>query len=750
MNNSFTARMKAFLPSAFVLCLLFLIHSGQTQAATTTFTTDSSWRVTNTALPGWFLPTYTLTPAWVVPGGGQNTCNQVGVAGANKIWFPATAANQTNYFRKTFFIPNTCELKSMTVEIAADDNYILFVNGIALATGGATAKTVNVPISILKCENAIAVQARDFNGKCWWMSAKVTINTSTVTIPASSNSPVSNPICVGQTLNLTAGALAGATYYWTGPSGFTSSLQNPVKPNVAMSDTGTYTVIITSGKCCRFVSKVQVGIKNCTECLDLIAKEVFCKNGIYYMNICVKNNSSHVANFINLISTTAGVTYSPNILTPPGGLLPGQTYCKTVMLTGTGVTAGATVCLKATLLEIKNCQPVWSCTSMEDLCVKLPDCPGVPVPCDWQALVKDSVQTICRGASVTLSAFTTPVIAGATYSWTSTPASVIVNGTTATPTVTPSASFTIYTVTITVINSDGTVCKKTKNIQILWKDCPQTPPCDSVKVGFVPNVITICLGDSVQLNPMTNPATGLTYLWMPSTGLSNATIKNPWAKPTVTTTYNLIVGVPGTNCKKDASITVNVVQCPPQNPCDWQATVKDTALYICRGASTVLSASTNPAVTGASYSWTSSPTSTIVNGNTANPTVTPTVSPTVYTVTVTTGGATTGQICTKTATVTVYWKDCPTGQRKAAEEEEIDDIKIAPNPTQSMISVQIPDSMNWEKASLINAQGIILNEQERVDEAKSVKFDVQTQPSGMYIVRVKTDKGFVNKKVMKE
>jgi Secretion system C-terminal sorting domain len=60
------------------------------------------------------------------------------------------------------------------------------------------------------------------------------------------------------------------------------------------------------------------------------------------------------------------------------------------------------------------------------------------------------------------------------------------------------------------------------------------------------------------------------------------------------------------------------------------------------------------------------------------------------------------------------------------------------------------DSMNWEKATLINAQGIILNEQERMDEAKSVKFDVQTQPSGMYIVRVKTDKGFVNKKVIKE
>jgi hypothetical protein len=750
MNNSFTARMRAFLPSISVLCLLFLINSGRIQAATTTFTTDSSWRVTQTAFAGWFMPAYVLTPSWVVPGGGQNTCNQVGVAGANKIWFPANTANQTNYFRKTFSIPNTCELKSMTVEIAADDNYILFVNGVALAAGGATAKTVNVPITLLKCENAIAVQARDFNGKCWWLSAKVTINTTTITIPASSNSPVSNPICVGQTLNLTAGALAGATYYWTGPGGFTSSLQNPVKPNVAMSDSGTYTVIVNSGKCCRFVSTIQVGIKNCKECLDLVSKELFCKNGIYYMTVCIKNNSSQTANFINLISTTPGVTYSPNILTPPGGLLPGQTYCKTVMLSGTGVTAGATVCLKAMLLVIKNCQPTWTCTSMDELCVKLPDCPGTPIPCDWRAMVKDSMLTICKGASTTLSAYTIPTIGGATYSWTSSPASTIVNGATATPTVTPSANPTTYTVTITVVNSDGTVCKKTANVQVFLKDCPPVIPCDSVKVGFVPNNITICLGDSVQLNPFTNPSMGLTYQWLPPAGLSNAFIKNPWAKPTVTTTYNLIVGVPNTNCKKDASITVNVVQCPPQNPCDWQATVKDSAIFICRNTSTTLSASTTPSVAGASYTWTSSPASTIVNGTTANPTVTPASSPTVYTVTITTGNPATGQVCTKTATVKVYWKDCPTGQRKAAEEETIDDIKIAPNPTQSTISVRIPDSINWEKATLINAQGIILNEQERVDEAKSVKFDVQAQPSGMYIVRVKTDKGFVNKKVVKE
>ena len=658
MNNSFTARMKAFLPSLSVLCLLFLINSGQVKATTTTIKTDSSWLVTNTPPPAsWNTFGFIPSAAWVAPGPGRTVCNQVGLVGVNKIWHPSTAANQTNYFIKKFNISQLCEVKSVTLDVAVDDFCTVFINGIVVANGNVTPKTVTIPVSILRCENVIAIQARDLGGNCWWMSAKLTINSTPIAIAVSSNSTSANPICAGQNLNLFASSLAGATYSWTGPSGFTSSLQNPIKTNIAIGDSGMYNVTVISGKCCRYSGSVRVGVKNCTDCLDLTSKEVFCKNGLYYLTVCIKNNSSHVANSINLISSTAGVTYTPNILSPSGGLLPGQIYCATVQISGSGATNGALVCLKAMLLEIKNCQPVWFCSSKDDLCVTLPNC-QIPPPCQWTAVVKDSILTICKGTSTTLSASTSPTVTGASYVWTSSPASTIVGGNTPNPTVTPLSSPTIYTVTITTGSpATGQLCVKTATVKVFWKDC-STPVinCDSVKVSFSSTNVTICLGDSVQLNPITNPVAGLTYEWIPPTGLSNAAIKNPWAKPTVTTIYFVVAGIPNTNCKKKASITVTVNQCPP----------------------------------------------------------------------------------------------VPNGQRKAAEEDVMDDIQIAPNPTQSIISVQIPDSMNWEKAALINAQGIILNEQERVDEAKSVKFDVQTQPSGMYIIRVKTDKGFVNKKVIKE
>lgn len=81
---------------------------------------------------------------------------------------------------------------------------------------------------------------------------------------ASQSAPITNnngPVCSDSMLTLTASSISGATYNWTGPNGFTSSVQNPTVSNsatVAMSglysvsafvngcptDTGTTNVIV--------------------------------------------------------------------------------------------------------------------------------------------------------------------------------------------------------------------------------------------------------------------------------------------------------------------------------------------------------------------------------------------------------------------------------------------------------------------------------------------------------------------------
>ena len=76
-------------------------------------------------------------------------------------------------------------------------------------------------------------------------STSVTINTGPATPTASSNSPV----CVGSSINLATPTVAGATYSWTGPNGFSSSLQNPTIASATTAMAGTYTLNITLGGC---------------------------------------------------------------------------------------------------------------------------------------------------------------------------------------------------------------------------------------------------------------------------------------------------------------------------------------------------------------------------------------------------------------------------------------------------------------------------------------------------------------------
>jgi|GEM_PF-791430 len=68
------------------------------------------------------------------------------------------------------------------------------------------------------------------------------------------------PICAGLSLNLTATTVAGATYSWTGPNGFTSSLQNPSISNVTTAASGAYYVTAELNGCTSNASSTVVTI----------------------------------------------------------------------------------------------------------------------------------------------------------------------------------------------------------------------------------------------------------------------------------------------------------------------------------------------------------------------------------------------------------------------------------------------------------------------------------------------------------
>lgn len=91
-------------------------------------------------------------------------------------------------------------------------------------------------------------------------------------------------------------------------------------------------------------------------------------------------------------------------------------------------------------------------------------------------------------------------------------------------------------------------CIATRSVSITAKVIPT-----NVNAG---NDTLICAGASVRIGRSAS-GNGLTYLWTPSTGLSNPTILLPTAAPSVTTAYVLTV-TNNVACKKTDTIVVNI------------------------------------------------------------------------------------------------------------------------------------------------------------------------------------------------
>lgn len=83
-------------------------------------------------------------------------------------------------------------------------------------------------------------------GSCVGTPITFTITINPNPVPSAQNN---GPLCPSETLNLTVNGLAGSTFSWTGPNGFTSNVQNPSIPNVTAANSGTYTVTETLAGC---------------------------------------------------------------------------------------------------------------------------------------------------------------------------------------------------------------------------------------------------------------------------------------------------------------------------------------------------------------------------------------------------------------------------------------------------------------------------------------------------------------------
>jgi hypothetical protein len=165
--------------------------------------------------------------------------------------------------------------------------------------------------------------------------------------------------------------------------------------------------------------------------------------------------------------------------------------------------------------------------------------------------------------------------------------------------------------------TNSNTCNTVTSNQILVTVNPQA-------LAFTGTNVTICNGDNVSLGAAS--ILGHSYSWLPTTGLNSATISNPVANPSGTTTYSLTETIDATGCNKTNSVIVSV------NPLPLAITGTDAA--IC----TSIVLGTNPIV-GHTYLWT--PTIGLSSSTVSNPIASPSASETyVLTETITATGCT--------------------------------------------------------------------------------------------------------------
>jgi len=145
-------------------------------------------------------------------------------------------------------------------------------------------------------------QGLAFDGICLWHSDKNTdmiyrlcfpvdepgcadtdyVNVTVHPAPVASASN-DGPYCEGETINLFGYPNGMESYEWTGPDGFSSSLQNPTIPGATMSASGTYTLVVTDAYGCTDTASTDVTVYPSPTASASSSDSIYCVGDTIYL-----------------------------------------------------------------------------------------------------------------------------------------------------------------------------------------------------------------------------------------------------------------------------------------------------------------------------------------------------------------------------------------------------------------------------------------------------------------------------------
>jgi len=337
--------------------------------------------------------------------------------------------------------------------------------------------------------------------------------TTTVVVsnPPSTPTPGSNsPVCAGSTINLTTPTVTGATYSWTGPNSFTSTLQNPSISNATLAMAGDYSVTVAISGCTSPAGTTNVSIVSGPATPTASSNSPVCTGGTLMLSTPTVSGATYSWTGPNSFTSALQNPTITNVTTANSG-----TYSVTITQGGCPSLAGTTTVVVNAL-------------------------PATPAA--------GSNSPVCAGSTINL---TTPAVSGATYSWTG-PNSF--TSTAQNPSITNAASANAGTYSVTVTLSGCTSLAGTTTVIV--NSPPATPAASSNS--------PVCVGSTINLTTPT--VTGATYSWTGPNSFTS-TAQNPSitnASAAMAGTYSVTVTVSG--CTSLAGTTNVLVNSLPSTP----------------------------------------------------------------------------------------------------------------------------------------------------------------------------------------
>ncbi|GAB3915521.1 hypothetical protein GCM10028826_30750 [Mucilaginibacter boryungensis] len=343
----------------------------------------------------------------------------------------------------------------------------------------------------------------------------VVVNQIPIAPTAGSNSPV----CVGDNLNLTASGIAGATYKWTGPNGFSSTLQNPIISNASANAAGTYSVTVTVNSCTSAAATTKV-IMSKPEQAIAGNDQVVCVN-----NPKVILAGSIIGDNNNGVWTTSGTgTFSPSNTSLSGTYSPSPAdmAAGSVTLTLSSTNNGGCSISSSSFKVIINPTPIVSAGGNKLMCAA-----------DPTVNVKGSIIYATGGR------------------WT----------TSGTGTFIPSdREINVNYMPSTADKAGGSVkltLSSTGNNCIAVTDAMTLTITPSPTINL-PEVKYVLQGQNIIMDPQVT-GSNVEYLWTPASYLSSSTTRAPVLKATESQLYTLrVTGLGG--CFVEKQIMVNVLK----------------------------------------------------------------------------------------------------------------------------------------------------------------------------------------------